>query len=212
MKKLRRFRSYSIRSCFYSQGSPAPTLIHTPSPRTLLASSLACSLVLVNHMLYNGQNCGYSGTPALSPTSGPKLSRHSARNCGWICLPCGKIRPSPAAFGDEKCPKGRGWHQPSFYKHRCDKCPCLSSDTVSFLKEPCTEEYLVEKNAQRQKILDMIREESKKQEKLRLLKALDAERKKLESLLATKPSTSILASTCCFCSCPHVCPVSKTYI
>ena len=159
--------------------------------------------------LYNRQNCGYSGTPASSPTSGQKMSRHSARNCGWICLPCGKICPSPAAFGDEKCPKGRGLHQPSFYKHRCDKCSRLSSDTVAFLKEPCTEEYLVEKNAARQKILDMIREESKKQEKLRLLKAVEDERKKLENLLSTKTCKSILASTCCFSSCPHVCPVSK---
>ena len=128
----------------------------------------------------------HSGPLQDEAVSGPKLPRHCPRNCGWICVKCGIVCSSPGDFGTGSCPSGRGKHDPTYYRHRCENCPCLSNDVVTFLREPCTQEYLARRELQRQKLLESIREETKKQEKLRLLKMLEEEREKLQSIMAAK--------------------------
>lgn len=73
----------------------------------------------------------------------------------------------------------------------CANCPVLSNDFQHFKNDRCKEDFVIERKKQRERALAEIKEESKKQEKLRLLKMLEEERQKLQKLLENKKDVAL---------------------
>lgn len=128
-----------------------------------------------------------------SPTTGEKIVKHRlARGGKWFCSQCRSCHDSPEKFGD-RCAASKGSCNLAGYQYTCRDCPRACNDMETFLKEPCNQERAIEREKQRKALLAKIKEESKKQEKLKIMKRLDDERERLQRLMAQQKGQSILA-------------------
>lgn len=62
----------------------------------------------------------------------------------------------------------------------------MSNDITTFLKAPCHEELVKKRKAEIQTLQDSVRAQAKELEKLKILKMLEDERKKLHQTLTLK--------------------------
>ena len=127
-----------------------------------------------------------------SPVSEPKLPRHVTHKCGWICHTCRNVHRFQSKLLQMPCVEGNrnhtrveevGWF--------CSKCARVSNDITTFLKAPCYEEIVKKRKAEVQALQDSVRSQAKELEKLKLLKMLADERKKLEETLTLKHKSNL---------------------
>lgn len=130
---------------------------------------------------------GHALIAAESPVSEPKLPRHVTHKCGWICHTCRNVHRFESKLHEMPCVEGnRGHTRVEEVGWFCSKCPCVSNDITTFLKAPCHEELVKKRKAEIQTLQDSVRAQAKELEKLKILKMLEDERKKLHQTLTLK--------------------------